>query len=233
MPRRCAPGLCLHQNIWSSKRRQHQVQINLLLQSCEMLVACFGITLPLGEMFQVDFNACSWLAEQIKRRKGNQGSQESCRGAHFWLKYMKKVLHISQTGLLSCWPPAVTEISSTVMKAGLHKPCKQFRKQREAAWAFLERLGAFLLPVPRPIARTEAQPRSGLRLHAASAPTTPLSARQPPKVSQHVIRIKQSDPSRFPRVLKWSWQARLGRAVAERTSVPNCSMRCSKASSIK
>lgn len=90
MPQHHASGLCLHQNIWSSKRRQHQVQINLLLQSCEMLVACFRITLPVGEMFQVDFNASSWLAEEIKRRKGNQNSQESCGGAHFWLKYMKK-----------------------------------------------------------------------------------------------------------------------------------------------
>lgn len=33
-----------------------------------MLLACFGITLPVAEMFKVDLNACSWFAEQIKRR---------------------------------------------------------------------------------------------------------------------------------------------------------------------
>lgn len=42
----------------------------------------------------------------------------------FLVKVYETVLHISQAGLLSCWPPAGIEISHIIMKAGLQKPCK-------------------------------------------------------------------------------------------------------------
>lgn len=40
------------------------------------------------------------------------------------VKVYEKVLHISWAGLVSWWPPAGTEISHIIMKAGLQKSCK-------------------------------------------------------------------------------------------------------------
>lgn len=44
--------------------------------------------------------------------------------AQFWLKYMKKYYIFHGAGLVSCWPPAGTEISHIIMKAGLQNSCK-------------------------------------------------------------------------------------------------------------
>lgn len=81
-----------------------------------MLDACFGITLPVGEMFEVDLNARSWFAEQMKRREGKlEQLVELGRCTFLVLKRLRERLH-TFAGKGLHWPPAETEISPLVTK---------------------------------------------------------------------------------------------------------------------
>lgn len=40
-------------------------------RAVKMLVACFGVTLPVGKMFEVDLNAHSWFQSRLRGKGGN------------------------------------------------------------------------------------------------------------------------------------------------------------------
>lgn len=83
-----------------------------------MPVACFGITLPVGEMFEGDLNAHSWFAEQIKKRDGKLEWLGEPRRCTLLVKVSGRYYMFVQARV-STGPPAGIEISHIITKSGL------------------------------------------------------------------------------------------------------------------